>query len=106
MPSLAARPVRLAASARPFSRSMRLAASRSPPVSVSAFLQSIIPAPVASRSAFTSRALISTIAALFLFFDDRLLFRTLGGCAARGPIGSGPVGILPALLRGLLGLQL
>src|SRR5918999_4835552 len=63
MPSPVERPVFLAASARPFSRSSRFAASRSPPASASAFLQSIIPAPVASRSALTSCALISTIAA-------------------------------------------
>ena len=45
-----------AAPARPFLRSQSLAASRSPSVSASAFLQSIIPAPVALRSAATSFA--------------------------------------------------
>ena len=42
--------------ARPFSRRYFLAASRSPPVSSSARLQSIIPAPVASRSSLTALA--------------------------------------------------
>ena len=41
-------------------RSTSIAFSRSPAASVRAFLQSIIPAPVRSRRAFTSLALIST----------------------------------------------
>ncbi len=55
-PSLAARPARLAASARPLVRSEVVAASMSPPASSRAFLQSIIPAPVLSRSSLTSFA--------------------------------------------------
>jgi hypothetical protein len=46
--------VALGDAARPFSRSHCLAASMSPSFSSSAFLQSIIPAPEASRSACTS----------------------------------------------------
>ena len=45
----------------PFSRSSRRAASTSPPVSSSARLQSIIPAPVWSRSSFTRLAEIATV---------------------------------------------
>ena len=52
-PSPATRPAFLAAAARPFLRSQSIAASRSPPVSASAFLQSIMPAPVCSRSSLT-----------------------------------------------------
>ena len=50
-PSEASRSLRLAAPARPFSRSIRAASSRSPSVSSSAFLPSSIPAPVIWRSA-------------------------------------------------------
>ena len=52
-------PARLPADASPRSRSSVRAASRSPPVSCRARLQSIIPAPVWSRSSLTSLALIS-----------------------------------------------
>src|SRR6476620_2568938 len=55
-PWLLSRSSRLALAAKPFSRRYCLAASMSPSVSSSAFLQSIIPAPVLSRSAFTSCA--------------------------------------------------
>src|SRR6202050_3929254 len=61
-PSAATRPAFLAALAKPFLRSQSTAASRSPPVSPSAALQSIIPAPVLSRSSFTMPALIFAIA--------------------------------------------
>src|SRR5919202_1371556 len=61
MPSFAERPAFFAASARPFSRRILRAASMSPPASVRAFLQSIMPAPVESLSALTSLALISAI---------------------------------------------
>src|SRR5271169_4154870 len=60
-PSAAMRPLFLAALASPFLRSQSTAASISPPVSVSAFLQSIMPAPVRSRSSFTSAAEIVAI---------------------------------------------
>ena len=49
-PCSAERPARFVAPARPFLRSQSRASSRSPPVSSSAFLHSIIPAPVRSRS--------------------------------------------------------
>ena len=52
-PSVVSRPARLPAGAMPRSRRSRCAASRSPPVSSSARLQSIIPAPVRSRSSLT-----------------------------------------------------
>src|SRR5712691_8491487 len=45
----------------------------SPPVSSSAFLQSIIPAPVFSRSSFTSAEVISTF-----FFVSSAMFLFLG----------------------------
>src|SRR5918999_975745 len=102
MPSDASRPVRLAASARPRSRRMRLAASRSPFASVNACLQSIIPAPVASLRAFTSRALISAIGCYFLRFSAArfvLLFWSLFGAICVG-------GSRFVLLGCLLGLDL
>ena len=54
-PSLASREAFLAAEAAPFLRRLSTAASRSPLVSVSAFLQSISPAPVISLSLPTMR---------------------------------------------------
>ena len=57
-PSAATRPAFLAALARPLVRSQSTAASISPPVSVSAALQSIMPAPVWSRSCFTIPAVM------------------------------------------------
>src|SRR5207247_2984731 len=59
MPSLAVRPAFLAAAASPFLRSVSRAFSRSPPHSTRADLQSIIPAPVSSRSLRTISAEIS-----------------------------------------------
>ena len=59
MPSAAIRPAFLSALAAPFLRSNSTALSMSPPVSVSALLQSIIPAPVHSRNSFTSDAVIA-----------------------------------------------
>src|SRR5829696_5435892 len=52
-PSAATRPAFFAALARPFLRSQSTAPSTSPAVSLSAALQSIMPAPVLSRSSFT-----------------------------------------------------
>src|SRR5665213_2218623 len=57
-----------------FTRSSSIALSTSPSASVSAFLQSIIPAPVRSRSALTSFAEISGTGG-FLFGRCRLLSR-------------------------------
>ena len=58
-PSEAMRPAFLSAPERPFLRSHSTAAAASPPVSISAFFASIMPAPVWSRSAFA--ALASTL---------------------------------------------
>src|SRR5215203_1222324 len=66
MPSVVSRPARFPASAMPRSRRSFLAASRSPSASWSARFESIIPAPVSSRSCFTSVAGISSISRLLL----------------------------------------
>ena len=55
-PSAAVRPDFLSALEMPLARSQSIAASMSPFVSESAFLQSIMPAPVLSRSSFTCAA--------------------------------------------------
>ena len=60
-PSAATRPAFLAAFDRPFLRSQSCAAVMSPLVSVSAALQSIMPAPVDSRSSLTIAAVIVAI---------------------------------------------
>src|SRR6478735_7162747 len=89
-PWSAARPARLFAPARPFLRSQSLAASMSPSDSVSAFLQSIIPAPVALRSAATSFALMSAIArAVSLGVSRGRGGRLLGGDGGRRSPGLG-----------------
>src|SRR5690606_37112015 len=64
-PSAATRPAFLAAAARPLVRSQSIDASMSPFVSASAFLQSIMPAPVRSRSSLTRAAVISAMAISF-----------------------------------------
>src|SRR6476646_4328102 len=114
-PWSAARPARLFAPARPFLRSQSLAASMSPSVSAGAFLQSIIPAPVALRSAATSFALMSAIAggvSLGLGCSrllGRLLRLGLGEpLLALGRVGGGRVagrGLLRFLRRLLLGRE-
>src|SRR5690606_1303242 len=58
-PSAATRSAFLSALARPDLRSASAAASMLPPASVSAFLHSIMPAPVRSRSSLTREAVIS-----------------------------------------------
>src|SRR5688572_25431411 len=60
-PSRFSRSERSAALAKPFLRNSSTALSKSPSLSMSAFLQSIMPAPVASRRRFTSFAVISAI---------------------------------------------
>src|SRR5690349_18640918 len=60
-PSLASRPAFFAAEACPFLRRISTAASKSPFASASAFLQSIKPAFVISRSLPTELAVISAI---------------------------------------------
>src|SRR5271169_3144153 len=57
-PSAATRPAFFAALDSPFLRSQSTAASRLPSLSLSAALQSIMPAPVWSRSSFTMPALM------------------------------------------------
>src|SRR5882724_11809692 len=63
-PSLVTRVAFLAATETPFLRRTTTAASRSPLASVSACLQSIIGAPVFSRSSFTCAAEIFTVVVL------------------------------------------
>ena len=84
-PSAAVRPCFLAALASPLVRSQSTAASMSPLVSVSAFLASIIPAPVASRSSFTMLAVI-----------DMLLSTSGYGSPGRAGSGSAPPSPAPA----------
>src|SRR4051794_25154205 len=102
-PWSAARPARLPAPARPFLRSQSLAASMSPSDSVRAFLQSIIPAPVALRSAATSFALMSAIAGAVSLgvgrgSSGRLLGGDRGGRATGLGLGLGRSGLLGRLL--------
>src|SRR5580692_11259614 len=65
-PSAATRPAFLAAFDRPFLRSQSCAACMSPSLSVSAALQSIMPAPVDSRRSLTIAAVIVAIVAIAL----------------------------------------
>src|SRR5690606_20052955 len=67
-PSAAVRPDFFSALEMPFLRSQSAAAWRSPPVSASAFLQSIMPAPVISRSSLTSAAETLIIASFIYLF--------------------------------------
>ena len=60
-PSAAMRLAFFSALEMPFSRSQSMAAFASPFVAVSAFLQSIMPAPVFSRSSFTIAAVIAIV---------------------------------------------
>src|SRR5258708_6904977 len=78
MPSPVLRPAFLAARAMPCSRSQSLAFSMSPPVSVRARLLSIMPAPVMSRSCFTSAAVISATLCLLGRGHGGLVGRLLG----------------------------
>jgi len=54
------------ADGKPRSRRISFARSSLPPASISAFLHSIIPAPVFSRSALTAAALMSAMITYFL----------------------------------------
>jgi hypothetical protein len=72
-----------AALANPFLRSQSTAASISPLVSTSAFLQSIIPAPVFSRSSFTNCELMFVMFANPLSTDAHLPLTTP---YRRGPV--------------------
>src|SRR5205085_2378351 len=73
------RPAFLAALERPFLRSQSWAACISPPVSVSAALQSIMPAPVDSRRSLTIAAVI---AATFVSAIVKVLLACQGRCGA------------------------
>src|SRR4051795_10466237 len=104
MPSLAARSPRLAAEAWPLTRRISIALSMSPSDSVRAFLQSIIPAPVASRSFFTSAA------AMFAMCGSNLLSVVVFEGGRSSGLRRGGVGLrllLDVGLRvgGLLGLD-
>src|SRR4051794_27031626 len=119
MPSDAVRAPRLAACAWPFTRRISIALSRSPPASTSAPLQSIMPAPVRSRSSFTSFAEMSAMSARpFLVVGVRHLGRLgvglrLGLLAAARPRRRlvdrrllVPLRALDFLARGALALRL
>jgi hypothetical protein len=58
LPSFVALPERFAAVAAPFFLKLSIATAISPPASVRAFLQSIIPSPVFSRNSATIPAVI------------------------------------------------
>ena len=106
MPSDAARSPRFAACACPFTRRISIALSRSPPDSWSAALQSIIPAPVRSRSAFTSFAEMVVLIANRSSSGSKVR-RSRGargrGRRAGGLVGreSGPLGLALGPLLGL-----
>src|SRR5215469_15370126 len=103
-PSAATRPAFFAAFDKPFLRSQSTAASRLPPLSASAALQSIMPAPVWSRSSFTMPALIVVVIAVGpCWVTLRPRFATLGNhLFARLRIPG--VRLRRALERRLLGL--
>ena len=67
-PSAATRLDFFAALANPLVLSQSIAASKSPSVSVRAFLASIMPAPVVSRSSFTIEAVIAMIHPILSYF--------------------------------------
>src|SRR3954453_14704664 len=96
----------------PFSRSQVAAASMSPLVSCSAFLQSIIPAPVRSRRALTSFAEIVGVLTGVLSLGLGGLFGLGGGdgrigrlvLGRRRGVGRRPLDVV-ALRRGDLGVR-
>src|SRR3984893_7481876 len=89
-PSAAARSARLPTSFAPLMRSNSTALSKSPSLSVSAFLQSSMPAPVSSRSRLTSAAVKFAISAF------RGVGFGIGGSVGGGPRGrAGPQLLLP-----------
>src|SRR5690606_14747157 len=105
-PSAATRPDFFSALAWPAFRRYSTAASMSPPVSASAFLQSIMPAPVRSRSSFTCDALIGISLSRSNTVINRHRWRaavasTRPRGAARGRPSSGrPRWVSAALARG------
>src|SRR5436189_5747195 len=98
-PSLVVRPVRFAAEAWPFTRRISIALSTSPLASARAALQSMMPAPVRSRSALTSAAEISAI-------TGSLPGLGAGGLTALRRGGRRLLGLLAGALLGLLALAL
>ena len=104
MPSVASRPPSFSALSPRRTRSSSTALSTSPPVSSSAFLQSIIPAPVRSRSSLTCLAVIVGVLTSVLFLGlglssagalRRRLRAARGGC---GLLGRAPPGRCAARL--------
>src|SRR3954464_6497705 len=89
-PCLVAREAFLPADAMPRLRSTTSPSVRSPLASTRALLHSIIPAPVRSRSSFTSAAVISAISFFLLLETERADARSMklsfgyGGLGRRG----------------------
>src|SRR6185503_13101841 len=107
-PSRTSRSAFLAAVERPFSLSQATACSTSPPLSSSARLQSMIPAPVCSRRAFTSSGLIIACGSFLPVRTDaasgkRRVFVGLFLCGLGGSAGARSALLLLVLLR--LGLE-
>src|SRR3954447_20778785 len=94
-PSVAMRPAFLAAAASPFLRRNSAACSMLPSVSVSAFLQSDMPAPVRSRRSLIIAALISAMVlislAAFIRGHRRFGRRTGGAAATRRDLHLGTI---------------
>src|SRR5437764_252964 len=87
-PSAATRPSFFFAEAKPRSRKISFARSSLPPASISAFLHSIIPAPVFSRSALTAAALMSAMIT-YLLLITTLIYENAqpgGGSAAEAAL--------------------
>src|ERR1700730_2412721 len=87
-PSAAMRPALLAALERPFLRSQSTASSMWPSVSVSAALQSIMPAPVLSRSSFTRLAVIVVINLCLAMPERASNIRAIAGARRRRLAGA------------------
>src|SRR5215207_12543 len=93
-PSAASRELFLAARACPLSRSTRRAPSRSPPDSSSAFLTSIMPAAVSSRSCFIFSIVLAKLLSLLVLSRRRLL-----GALGLGFVLLGGLGLLRRCVR-------
>src|SRR5258706_10779563 len=85
------RPAFLAAAARPFLRRNSAACSMLASVSVRAFLQSDMPAPVRSRRSLIMAAVISAISKLHLFREKRNQLVLFFGGPGRFRLGTRPV---------------
>src|SRR5829696_4545032 len=93
-PSAASRELFLAAKACPRSLSTRRAPSRSPPDSSSAFLTSIMPAAVSSRSCFIFSIVLAKLLSLLVLSRRRLL-----GALGLGFVLLGGLGLLCRCVR-------